>query len=137
MHPSHYHATLLSYEKLTQDKEAEARAAARMLGDLGQPLIAAKDLAGLRVAFETLSGDLTRQVRGAADQVGNAYLVHCPMAFNNKGASWLSPKPEVLNPYFADRMLHCGSVRETLSIGAAKAAPPPEKPHVHPPHPDK
>jgi hypothetical protein len=36
------------------------------------------------------------------------------MAFNNEGAYWLSAEKEVNNPYFGDKMLHCGSVKEEL-----------------------
>ncbi len=38
------------------------------------------------------------------------YRIHCPMAFNDKGADWLSPDDKVLNPYFGDKMLRCGEV---------------------------
>jgi Cu(I)/Ag(I) efflux system membrane fusion protein len=36
------------------------------------------------------------------------------MAFNDKGAYWLSDKEAIRNPYFGDKMLTCGSVEETL-----------------------
>lgn len=38
------------------------------------------------------------------------YRVHCPMAFNDKGADWLSPANQVLNPYHGKKMLRCGEV---------------------------
>lgn len=38
------------------------------------------------------------------------YRIHCPMAFDNKGADWLSPDDRVLNPYFGNKMLRCGEV---------------------------
>ncbi|MCB0471962.1 MAG: efflux RND transporter periplasmic adaptor subunit [Flavobacteriaceae bacterium] len=37
------------------------------------------------------------------------YLQFCPMADDNKGAYWLSLDKEILNPYFGDLMLSCGS----------------------------
>ncbi|MDQ3394521.1 MAG: DUF3347 domain-containing protein [Bacteroidota bacterium] len=42
------------------------------------------------------------------------YFQHCPMALNNEGASWLSNSKEIRNPYFGDKMLKCGVVKETL-----------------------
>ncbi len=33
---------------------------------------------------------------------------HCSMAFNDKGADWLSPTDDVENPYFGDTMFSCG-----------------------------
>ena len=50
------------------------------------------------------------------DAVGNAYVVHCPMAFSGKGADWISGKPAVENPYFGDAMFDCGTVTDTLSV---------------------
>ena len=40
------------------------------------------------------------------------YQQFCPMANNNNGAFWLSENEEILNPYYGDAMLHCGSVEE-------------------------
>lgn len=45
-----------------------------------------------------------------------AYWVHCPMAFDNTGADWISRDSAVLNPYFGDKMLKCGSVVSTIDF---------------------
>lgn len=42
------------------------------------------------------------------------YATYCPMAFDNKGAYWLSETREVHNPYFGAKMLKCGKVKEEL-----------------------
>ncbi len=42
------------------------------------------------------------------------YLQHCPMANNNQGADWLSLNENILNPYFGDQMLTCGSTIEEI-----------------------
>ena len=42
------------------------------------------------------------------------YQQFCPMAFNDKGAFWLSDKKEIRNPYFGDKMLKCGKVTDTF-----------------------
>jgi membrane fusion protein, copper/silver efflux system len=42
------------------------------------------------------------------------YFQYCPMAFNNKGAYWLSDILKIRNPYFGDVMLSCGETRDTL-----------------------
>lgn len=77
---------------------------------------AGEDIDKLRGAFETVSAALIQ----AADQFGlgantSAHVVHCPMAFDNKGADWLQADADVRNPYFGEAMLKCGSV--TRSIG--------------------
>jgi len=45
------------------------------------------------------------------------YRLHCPMAFNNRGADWLQPRPDVENPYFGPAMPRCGALVETLGTG--------------------
>ena len=44
------------------------------------------------------------------------YLQHCPMAFNNEGADWLSTEKAILNPYFGDEMLTCGVVKSVIPV---------------------
>ena len=70
-----------------------------------------------RELFQMISNRLISLVRShGLDQVGSAYVVHCPMVAQGKGGDWLSNVPEVLNPYFGDTMLNCGSVTATLSL---------------------
>lgn len=40
----------------------------------------------------------------------SAVVQFCPM----KNASWLSDSKEVCNPYYGDKMLTCGSVKEEI-----------------------
>lgn len=42
------------------------------------------------------------------------YSQFCPMADNNNGAYWLSKEEQVLNPYYGDAMLKCGSVKQII-----------------------
>lgn len=42
------------------------------------------------------------------------YHDHCPMYDNNKGAMWLSETKEITNPYFGDKMMTCGVVKEMI-----------------------
>ena len=44
------------------------------------------------------------------------YIQHCPMAFNNRGADWLSAEEKIQNPYFGDKMMKCGSVTGTIAV---------------------
>jgi Cu(I)/Ag(I) efflux system membrane fusion protein len=43
------------------------------------------------------------------------YRIHCPMAFNNKGADWLQADKDIRNPYFGASMLSCGEVTEEIN----------------------
>lgn len=70
---------------------------------------ATQNLADQRVAFEKLSGTLYEVLKAVEVIDTPIYVQHCPMAFDNKGATWLSDKKDIYNPYFGDAMLRCGS----------------------------
>ncbi len=71
------------------------------------------NIAHQREHFEMLSKDVYDLVKtfGGGQKL---YYAHCPMAFDNKGASWVSESEEIRNPYFGDEMLECGEVKEEL-----------------------
>jgi membrane fusion protein, copper/silver efflux system len=79
---------------------------------------ASGDLDDQRVHFETLSDNMIEAVEYFGLQIDRVYKMHCPMAFDDKGADWLSDKDEILNPYFGDMMLRCGEIRETYRKGS-------------------
>ena len=75
-----------------------------------------EDIALQREKFEVVSEWMEKSLEGALKS-GTIYKQYCPMAFNNKGAFWLSTSKDVLNPYFGDKMLKCGRVdAEIISI---------------------
>lgn len=67
-----------------------------------------------RKVFSTLSNEMATLVKGEKLSMGMLYLEYCPMANSNKGAYWLSNEKEIKNPYFGDKMLKCGSVKEII-----------------------
>lgn len=79
-----------------------------------EAIASSTDVAAQRQAFETLSESMYSFVKTAGTSTV-LYKQYCPMAFNNTGAYWLAAEKEVNNPYFGDRMLHCGSVQEVVS----------------------
>jgi len=79
-----------------------------------QALAAEKDIKAKRKEFEMIADamwSLTRTVRYDGQKV---YWQYCPMAFNNKGAYWMSNEKEIKNPYFGSEMPNCGSVEDSL-----------------------
>lgn len=87
------------------------------LGEAVQRMAAAGDIKSRRLALLPVSAALIELVRAhGIDQVGDLFVVHCPMAFDNQGGDWLSSTATVLNPYYGDAMLTCGNVEDTLSI---------------------
>lgn len=72
------------------------------------------DIEAQREAFSHLSENLYKSIKAYGLGGTTAYYEFCPMAFNNQGAYWLSDAEEIRNPYFGDKMLTCGSVKERL-----------------------
>ena len=70
-------------------------------------------IAHQREHFDMLSKDMEELVKtfGGGQKL---YKDYCPMAFDSKGAAWLSKFEEIKNPYFGDEMLECGEVKEEL-----------------------
>ena len=77
-------------------------------------IAASSDLKEQRKVFSTLSNEMTALVKDGKLSMGMLYLEYCPMANGNTGAYWLSNEKEIKNPYFGDKMLKCGSVKETI-----------------------
>lgn len=64
--------------------------------------------------FKTLSANMYKLAKAVEIKEGALYYQHCPMVFDNQGAYWLSTEKEIRNPYHGDKMLKCGSVKETI-----------------------
>ena len=75
-----------------------------------------EDIEQQRKSFEPLTNALYLVLTDIGAGTKQVYKQYCPMAFNDKGAYWLSDKEEIMNPYFGDAMLHCGVVKEVLSL---------------------
>ncbi len=75
---------------------------------------ASTDIEAQRKAFSNLSDNLYKSVKAFGLGGKEAFYEFCPMAFNNEGAYWLSDQEQIKNPYFGDKMLTCGSVKEKL-----------------------
>ena len=67
-----------------------------------------------RIPFETVSNAMFGLINKAQLKNAGVYRQYCPMAFNDKGAYWLSNETEIKNPYFGKKMLECGEVTDTL-----------------------
>ncbi|MBU2884910.1 DUF3347 domain-containing protein [Gilvimarinus agarilyticus] len=77
-------------------------------------IAATNDAEVQRSAFNKLSEDIYTLVKSTEANDAPLYRQYCPMAMDNQGAYWLSSEKEVLNPYFGDKMLRCGSVKEEI-----------------------
>jgi Cu(I)/Ag(I) efflux system membrane fusion protein len=73
-----------------------------------------KTLEELRKAFLQVSNSIIKLETTFNPNDRPLYVLHCPMANNNKGADWLSTSKEVRNPYYGKSMLTCGEVSKEL-----------------------
>lgn len=122
-----YSNYILLKEALVASHPNEAKEAANMLhkalssvnNSTGAKMEASKiadtsSLSDQRKTFASLSSEMTTLVKANTLAIGEIYLEYCPMANENTGAYWLSSQKEIKNPYFGDKMLKCGSVKETI-----------------------
>lgn len=72
------------------------------------------DLEIQRASFSRLTSALYAAIKTFVVQDIHAYYQFCPMAFDNKGAFWISAEKEISNPYLGEAMLRCGETKETL-----------------------
>ncbi|MDH5610539.1 MAG: DUF3347 domain-containing protein [Cyclobacteriaceae bacterium] len=78
-------------------------------------IVASTTVEGQRSAFKTLSENVYQLIRSTQANEATLYRQYCPMAEKNTGGYWLSVSKEIRNPYFGDRMLMCGSVKEEIN----------------------
>lgn len=73
--------------------------------------------------FQSLSEAMYELVRTVRYDQEKIYHQHCPMAFNNEGAYWISNSQEIVNPYMGKKhpkyrgsMLECGDIPDSLDF---------------------
>ncbi|TAD94802.1 MAG: DUF3347 domain-containing protein [Bacteroidetes bacterium] len=94
-----------SQKKLWEENVAKLKTDAENIGKTD-------DVEMQRIHFEGVSNALFLIISSFKANTATVYQQFCPMAFNNKGGAWLSDKKEIRNPYFGDKMLKCGSVKQ-------------------------
>lgn len=77
-------------------------------------IINAEDTEVQRAQFSFLSELMIDAVLALGTFEQDLFVQHCPMAFDDTGADWLSNEEQILNPYFGDKMLKCGIVEQNL-----------------------
>ncbi len=77
----------------------------------------ATNLESQRQHFSTLSAAILEMTESYGLEKEKVYKDFCPMAFDDKGAYWLSETEDIRNPYFGDAMMSCGEVQETYRKG--------------------
>jgi|SRR5215831_6408195 len=91
-----------------------AKSYAQTINGSAKAVVLEKDLDGKRKEFSTISEAIFNLVRTVKYSGEKVYWLYCPMAFNNKGANWMSEDTSVKNPYMGKDMTSCGSVQDSL-----------------------
>jgi Cu(I)/Ag(I) efflux system membrane fusion protein len=115
--------TALAADDLDAAK-AEAKALMKITGHSGplpemlHNMIATETLDAFREPhFRTLSNALIAATKADPTSFDRKlFVMHCPMANNNKGADWLQSSEPLQNPYFGAAMLTCGEIKETINV---------------------
>ena len=76
-----------------------AKMNAQNLSDEVKGLIGEIGIENKRKAFQIITSDMYDLLRVVKYDKEIVYMQHCPMAFENKGADWLSNTSEIVNPY--------------------------------------
>jgi Cu(I)/Ag(I) efflux system membrane fusion protein len=94
----------------------DAHDASIALSTSAKKILEATDIKSARVEFLNLSGQFTTLVEhvGTSNKT-QLYIAHCPMAFGNKGGSWVQSDKTLANPYYGAMMLRCGSLQKQIA----------------------
>lgn len=84
------------------------------LADAAARITASADIELQRTAYSDLSDNFITLVKKSGLSSGILYVDFCPMAMNDKGGYWLSANKEIKNPYFGDKMMTCGEIKDTI-----------------------
>lgn len=102
-------------EKLKQKIENSQIENKEALSGSASQIASTTDITAQRQSFATLSEQFVQVVKNNPDAVDKAYIQYCPMALNDQGAVWVSNTEEIRNPYMGQKMLECGSTKETIN----------------------
>ena len=73
-----------------------------------------KGLDNKRSYFSHISEIMYCTIKSFGLKQGNLFAIFCPMAFDGKGAYWISDSKTIQNPYLGSKMPTCGEVKEEL-----------------------
>ncbi len=109
--------------KSVQGTNAEKDKNTQLISEINaslKALLNEKNVDAKRKSFQTISDNLYDLIKSVRFDKQIIYHQHCPMAFNEAGASWLSNNPDIKNPYLPKKMISCGEVLDTLDFTQSK-----------------
>ncbi len=64
--------------------------------------------------FLQLNTQMISLLKANKIKTGAAYIAYCPMADNDNGGYWITNENAIRNPYFGNKMMKCGKIKETI-----------------------
>ena len=100
-----------------------AKDGAATVENAGREIAMQADFTRKQRQFQTVSDAMYELVRTVKYDKQKIYHQHCPMAFDNQGAYWISSSNEIVNPYMGKKhpkyrsaMLECGDIPDSLDF---------------------
>jgi Cu(I)/Ag(I) efflux system membrane fusion protein len=109
--------------QLDEDTKTVWKKEQRSLGQILERLKSAGDIEAVRAEFALLSDEMLVVVQKfRINEARGIYELHCPMAFDGRGATWLQDNDQPKNPFYGASMLTCADrVRKIETAGHADA----------------
>ncbi|MGI8892686.1 MAG: DUF3347 domain-containing protein [Bacteroidia bacterium] len=104
-----------NYEPLNPDARVFLEEKIASIDEKAESIAGATNVEQQREFFYPLSLNVYELMKSFDVGSEPVYYQYCPMAFDDKGAYWLSNEKQIRNPYFGDVMLKCGEVREVIN----------------------
>jgi len=98
----------------TGSLQATAKDFALTISGSAAGILGEKEVEGKRKELDLITSALWDLIRTVKYTNQKVYYQFCPMAFNHKGAYWLSNQTAIRNPYFGSKMPECGSTQDSL-----------------------
>lgn len=86
----------------------------KIIKDNAQMTKATNDIKKQREYFVDLSAAIVNSNKVFGVKSATYYEQYCPMANSKEGAYWLSTEAGIRNPYFGDKMMTCGEVKNKI-----------------------
>jgi len=102
-----------SVEHATDEGKSLAEAVLKAAQEMQDKSIVEQRKAFLKVSDAVIA--LLDRSPPSAKVAQELYVAHCPMAFDDAGASWLQKTRPIANPYYATAMKSCGAVERTIA----------------------
>ena len=121
------HADNLAIDEIRNDSTGAIKETAKSytgtISGSAKGLVGEQELEKKKREFQMISDAMYDLVRTVKYDQQKIYHQHCPMAFGEEDAYWISNSSEIVNPYLGKKhpkykagMVHCGDITDSLDF---------------------